>query len=220
MFRNWILLVSLMSVVGCNSFQRTKCQMWVHRLCSNVPRQASLLSCRNVFVWKTCLVLNCSAEDKLGFKKDEDVLEEVETFCYLGDMINCYNVASEAVSARIGSAWKKFRELSNVLVGKQGLSLQQRWKIYQCCVRTVLLYCCETWELTIADKPRVAWVRASIGQMCGVRLVDRVSIDVLRYRMSGVVKIEDMIIQSTLPCMVMSCVETLILKYLRLWKLK
>ena len=56
--------------------------------------------------------------------------------------------------------------------------------------------------------------------MCGVRLVDRVSIDVLRYRMSGVVKIEDMIIQSTLPCMVMSCVETLILKYVRLWKLK
>ena len=49
-FRNWILLVSVMSVVGCNFFQRTKCQMWVHRLCSNVPRQASLLSCRNVFV--------------------------------------------------------------------------------------------------------------------------------------------------------------------------
>ena len=29
------------------------------------------------------------------------------------------------MSARIGSAWKKFRELSGVLVGKQGLSLKQ-----------------------------------------------------------------------------------------------
>ena len=56
----------------------------------------------------------------------EDVLEEVEKFCYLADMINYYGGASEAVSARIGSAWKKFRELSSVLVGKQGLSLKQR----------------------------------------------------------------------------------------------
>ena len=29
------------------------------------------------------------------------------------------------MSARIGSAWKKFRELNAVLVGKQGLSLKQ-----------------------------------------------------------------------------------------------
>ena len=86
--------------VGCNSIQRTKCQKWVHCRCSDVPWQASLLSCRNVFVCKTCLVLNCSAEDKLEFKKDVDVLEEVETFCYLGDIIISYYVASEAVSAR------------------------------------------------------------------------------------------------------------------------
>ena len=49
----------------------------------------------------------------------------MKKFCYLGDMISCYGGASEAVSARIGSAWKKFRELNGVLVGKQGLSLKQ-----------------------------------------------------------------------------------------------
>ena len=50
--------------------------------------------------------------------------EEVEEFCYLGGMISCYGGVSEAVSARIGSAWKKFRELSGALVRKQGLSLK------------------------------------------------------------------------------------------------
>ena len=54
-------------------------------------------------------------------------------------MISCYCGASEAMSARIGSAWKKFRELIGVLVGNHGLSLKQREKIYQCCVRPVLL---------------------------------------------------------------------------------
>ena len=84
----------------------------------------SLLSCRDVFVCRTCIGHNCLVEEKLEFKRGEDVLEEVEKFCYLGDMISCYGGASEEVSARIGSAWKKFVELSGVLVGKQDLSLK------------------------------------------------------------------------------------------------
>ena len=185
--------------VGCNSIQCTKCQRWVHHRCSDVPRQVSLLSCRNIFVCGTCLRHNCSVVEKLEFKTGEDILDEVEKFCYLGDMISCFGGASEAVSARIGGAWKKFRELSGVLVGKQGLPLMQREKIYQCCVRTVLLYCCETWELTVADKMRLRGVeRRKIRMMCGVRLVDRVSTDVLRDRVGVVVTIEDFIIQRRL----------------------
>ena len=103
--------------VGCNSIQCTKCQRWVHRRCSDVPTLVSLLSCRYVFVCRTCLGYNCSAEEKLEFKGGEDVLEEVEKSCYLSDMIS-YGGASEAVGARVGSMWKKFRELSGVLVGK------------------------------------------------------------------------------------------------------
>ena len=74
--------------VGCNSVQCTKYQAWVHRCCSDVPRQMSLLSCWDVFACRTCLGHNCS-EEKLEFKRGEDVLEVVEMFCYLGDMISC-----------------------------------------------------------------------------------------------------------------------------------
>ena len=67
------------------------------------------------------------------------------------------------------------------------------------CVRPVLLYCCETWELTAVDKVRLRRVeRCMIRMMYGVRLVDRVSTDVFRDRVGVVVKIEDMIIQSCL----------------------
>ena len=41
--------------VGCNSIQCTKYQRWVHRRCSDVPRQVSLLLCQDVFVSRTCL---------------------------------------------------------------------------------------------------------------------------------------------------------------------
>ena len=74
---------------------------------------------------RTCLGYNCSVGEKLEFKSSEDVLEGMEKFYCLVDMISCYGGASEAVSARIGSLWKKFRELCGVLLGKQGLSMKQ-----------------------------------------------------------------------------------------------
>ena len=48
--------------VGCNCIQCTKYQRWVHRHCSDMPRQASLLSCRDIFVCRTCFGHNCSVE--------------------------------------------------------------------------------------------------------------------------------------------------------------
>ena len=44
---------------------------------------------------RTFLGHSCSVEDKLEFiRRGEDVLQEVEKFCYLGDMINFYGGAS------------------------------------------------------------------------------------------------------------------------------
>ena len=101
-------------------------------------------------------------------------------------MISCYGGASEGVSARIGSVWKKFMELSGVLFRKQGFSL----KIYPCSVRPVLLYCSKMCGLTVADEERLRVMECHmIRIMCGERLVDRVSTDVLWYRVGGIVKI-------------------------------
>ena len=123
----------------------------------------------------------------------------MEKFCYLDDLVSCFGGELEAVSARIGSAWKKFRELSGVLVGKQGLSLKQRGTIYQCCATPVLLYCCNKWQIIVADEASLLGVkRRMIRMMCGMRLVDRVLTDVLRDRVSVAVKVEDLIIQSCL----------------------
>ena len=55
--------------VSCNSIQCTKCQRWVHCCCFDVPGQVSLLSCRDVFVCRTCLGHNYSAEENLEFKR-------------------------------------------------------------------------------------------------------------------------------------------------------
>ena len=70
---------------------------------------------------------------------------------------------------------EKAQELSGVLVGRQGLSLKQWGKIYQCYVRCVLLHCCEMQALTVVDEAKLCGVeRFMIRMMCGVILVDRV----------------------------------------------
>ena len=174
--------------VGCNSLQCTKSQRWVLRLCSDVPRQVSLLSCWDVFVYRGCLGYSCSIEEKLEFKRVEDVLEEVENFCH-------------AVSTRIGSAWKKFRELRSVLVGKQGLSLKQE-EIF---INDVLdQFCC---TLAKRENLLLRMTRGCVGvkrhmnsMMCGVRMADRVSTNVLCDSVVVVMKIDDKIIQSRLRC--------------------
>ena len=67
--------------VGCNSIQFTKCQRWVHRHCSDAPRQVSLLRAVMSFLCRTCLGHKCSVEVRLEFKRCEDVLQEVEKLC-------------------------------------------------------------------------------------------------------------------------------------------
>ena len=110
------------------------------------------------------------------------VLEEVEKFCYFGDMFNSYGGASKVVSAKIGSAWEKFSGYNGLVFGKQDFSLKQSEEIYQSCVRQVLLYCSETRELTVAEGMRLHGVEQHIAPICRVKLVDRVSNDVIRER--------------------------------------
>ena len=61
---------------------------------SYVPKQVSILLCRDVFVCRTCLVHNCSVKEKLKLKRGEDVLVQKKKFCCLGDISSCYSEAS------------------------------------------------------------------------------------------------------------------------------
>ncbi len=70
-------------------------------------------------------------------------LEVVEMFCYLGDMLSLYGGVEEAVVARVRCGWKKFWELVPVLTTR-GFSLRSKGRVYQACVRSIMLYASET----------------------------------------------------------------------------
>ena len=98
----------------------------------------------------------------------------VDSFCYLGDTMSCVGGAEVAVRARIGSAWRKWRELASLLVSKNILLVN--WaRVYFPCVRQALLYAAETWVL--AGKLEGLLVRCDhrmLRCMAKVRWQDRV----------------------------------------------
>ena len=66
----------------------------------------------------------------------------------------------------------KFRECGELLLGRR-FSLKMKGMVYRSCVRSAMLYGCETWclwenEMIILRRTERAMVRS----MCGVKLVD------------------------------------------------
>ena len=106
-------------------------------------------------------------------------------------MISCYCGATPAVSAIIGSAWKKLRV-------KWCVGWEAEF-IFEATGEDLLVLCLTGFEVTFADEVRLHGVEhCMIRMIFELRLVGRVSTDVLQDRVGVVVKMEDMIMQSHL----------------------
>ena len=61
-------------------------------------------------------------------------------------MLGSEGVVERSVITRVGTAWRKFRELLSLLTSRV-LPLQVRGRLYEACVRSVMLYRSETWAV-------------------------------------------------------------------------
>ena len=75
----------------------------------------------------------------------------VDTFCYLGDLLDTGGGAESSSITRVSCDWKMFRDLLPLL-GSSAMSLKVKGKIYRECVRPVLLYRNEVWPSLTGDK--------------------------------------------------------------------
>ena len=139
--------------VGTNSITCLACGFWVHKLCSNIN---SPLKSDTDFKCKKCRgeVSNASIPDIEPVVINGEEIEKVSSFCYLGDFVGQRGGCFDATTARIRSAWKKFRDLLPNLTCL-GLLLKSRGYAYNACVHSVLLYASETWAATQEDVSRL-----------------------------------------------------------------
>ena len=106
---------------------------------------------------------------------DNESIEVVDSFCYLGDMITSGGGCSEATVVRCRTAWKKFKELLPLLTSKS-ISLRNRGKVFVTYVRSALLHASECWALKKEELLRLQRnERAMLRWILNFRITDRIS---------------------------------------------
>ena len=164
--------------VGRNSIFCASCDAWVHKKCSGI--KGRLVDIPD-FTYHRCLGLAHPIDGRpvehvsLGDPK----LEIVEFFVYLGDGISSNGGCEVNTITRIRSAWGKVRELLPLLTN-QTIPLESRGKVYNSCIRRVLLYGSECWAVTTTDVQRLQRnERAMVRWICKVKIRDKISSDSL-----------------------------------------
>ena len=76
-----------------------------------------------------------------------DPIREVESFIYLGSVVDQQGCTDRDVTARIGKARAAFVMLKNIWASG-GISMRTKLRIFNSNVKSVLLYGCETWRTT------------------------------------------------------------------------
>ena len=101
-----------------------------------------------------------------------DKLEVVDSFCCLGDMLSAGGGCEMAVTTRVKTAWKKFRELLPILTSSH-LSYKTHSHVYSSCVWSAMLHASETSPLIKTNLQHLQRNdRAMIRQICSIKPED------------------------------------------------
>ena len=161
------------------------CNHWVHKKCCGL--KAISVNIDPTYKCPRC----CGAPgvrpiDGRPFKEVEvgdSVLEAVDRFCYLGDMLSAGGGCEAAAIARCKSAWGKFRADLPLLTAR-ALPSKVRGRLYGSNVRNSMLHGVETWPMTSAALHRLCRNdRAMIRWMCRVKPSDDIPMDELHAKL-------------------------------------
>ena len=98
---------------------------------------------------------------------DDDLLEEVNSFTYLGSVLDTQGGTDADIRARIGKARAVFLQLKNTWSSKD-LKLQTKIRIFNSNVKPVLLYGSEMWRTTVATTKKVqTFINHVYEESCG-----------------------------------------------------
>ncbi len=99
-------------------------------------------------------VMRLNASNKEPITIEQEAVEDVDKFTYLGATVSKTGGAGEDMKQRIGKAWGAFNKLSKIWRSGQ-LTHKIKFKIFKSNVISVLLYGCETWKMTKGDEERL-----------------------------------------------------------------
>ena len=133
-------------------------------LCKDIDELAAILNIYDKTFTRFGLKISTGKTETMAFNVPEEVksrpslfsigeipIKNVRLFKYLGHVItNNDDDPSHYLSFRISSAFQKWNELKHVLTDKI-IFMSTRVKLLEACVRSRLLYSCQSWELLASE---------------------------------------------------------------------
>ena len=104
-----------------------------------------------------------------AIKLNGEVLEQVDTYKYLGVVISSNCSLKEEINQRISKATKVYGQLGNTFISKRELTTKTKMSIYNSIYCPTLIYGSESWTLNSSDKSRLQaaemkFLRRSVGK--------------------------------------------------------
>lgn len=117
-------------------------------------------------ITKTKLMTNSKMEP---IEIEEQQLEYVEEYCYLGQIISPKDQTSKEINKRIATGWKRYWSLKEIVKSKDHNMTTKR-KVFDTCILPCISYGCKTWSLTKYHRAKLEKCqRAMERSMLGVR---------------------------------------------------
>ena len=127
-------------------------------------------------------VMSCCTNAAPAISVDGSVLINVDSFCYLGSIVTGSGSSQGDISNRIAAAASAFGAFKR-LWRQANVSTQTKLKIYDACVRTVLLYGAETWSTKSRNHQSISiFDRACLRSIIGVSRLDHMTNEELYHR--------------------------------------
>ena len=138
---------------------------------------------------KTKIMTN---HEELPILIENNQIEYVSEYIYLGQLISFDNRSDKEISRRITLTWKKFWSLAFILLNPK-IELKQKKEIIDSCILPTLIYGCQTWSLTSAQKTKITRCQRKIERkILNLTLKDRIPNEIIRRK----TKIQDAIQQA------------------------
>ena len=170
--------------VGRSSIRCSKCNLWLHyKKCSGLKTIAEDMSYECPCCHGEPGVCPIDGRPFNEVEVGDCVLEAVDRFCHLGDMLSAGGGCMAAATARCRCAWGKFRENLPLLTSKP-VPFDLRGRLFSSNVRSSMLHGTETWPMTSNALHRLCRNdRAMIRWICGVKPLDDPSMDDLHAKL-------------------------------------
>lgn len=128
---------------------------------------------------KTKVMTNHS---KIPIMVNNSIIEYVEEYTYLGQIISPTHLTSKEIQNRINSTWKRYWSLKEITKNPE-IPLKIKSRVFNSCILPIMTYGCQTWPLTKENISKLETCQHSIERsMLNVRRKDRISLALIRNR--------------------------------------